>query len=79
MVTGWLDGNTVGEPDAPFTQFRLDVYCVRLLTLPGAITSITVALTLEDNVATAAPKGPLPAPVDVAVDNVLPLLAARTL
>ena len=71
-----MDGITVGEPEAPFTQFRSVVYCARLLTLPAAICSLMVVLTLDDKVATAEPKGPLPAPVDVAVARVLPLLVA---
>lgn len=72
-------GKTVGEPVAPLVQVRLVVYCERLLTLPTAIASLTVALTLDDKVATAAPKGPMPEPDEVAEDNVLPLLAAVTL
>lgn len=72
-------GITVAEPEAPLTQLKLVVYCARVLTLPTAICSLTVASTLEDKVATAPPKGPLPAPVDVADDRVLPLLVAITL
>lgn len=64
----------MGEPAKPFMQFKLVVYWFRLLTLPAAICSTTVAATLEDNVATALTNGPLPAPVEVADDNVLPLL-----
>ena len=67
LVIGWFAGNGVGEPLAPFTQFIFVVYCDRLLTLPVAICSMTVTATPEDSVATAATKGPLPAPVEVAV------------
>ena len=67
-------GTPVGEPAKPLVQFKLVVYWLRLLTLPAAICSTTVAATLEDNVATALQNGPLPAPVDVTDDNVLPLL-----
>ena len=76
---GWLLGITVGDPAALFTQVRLVVYCARLLTLPGAMTSFTMALTLEDKVATAAVKGPFVAPVEVEVDSTLLLPAEMTL
>ncbi len=76
LVTGWLEGNVVGEPAFPFVQFRFVVYCERLLTLPAAINSSTVMPTPEDMVATAAPNGPLPAPVELTDDKVLPLLVA---
>lgn len=71
-------GNTVGEPDAPFTQVRLVLYCNALLTLPAAISSKIVVATLDDKVATALPKGPLPAPVEVADASSALLLVART-
>ena len=76
MVTGWLEGKTVGEPAAPLVQFRFVVYCARVPTLPAAIFSLTVTPMPEDRVATAATKGPLPAPVDVAVVILAPLLVA---
>lgn len=76
MVIGWFVGMGVGEPDAPFTQFKFVVYCDRLLTLPAAIFSPMEMPTPEDNVATAAPNGPSPAPVDVAVEITVPLLVA---
>ena len=66
LVTGWLEGRTVGEPTAPLVQFRFVVYCARLPTLPAAIFSLTVTPMPEERVATAATKGPLPAPEDVA-------------
>ena len=72
-------GTTVGEPAAPLVQFRFVVYCVNLLILPAAICSTTVVTTPEDKVATALPKGPAPAPVDVAVASMLELLVARML
>lgn len=76
LVTGWLEGNVVGEPALPFVQFRFAVYCERLLMLPAAISSPTVMPTPEDMVATAAPKGPLPAPVELTDAKMLPLLVA---
>lgn len=72
-------GRAVDEPVAPLVQFKLLVYCARLLTLPAAICSLIVLLTLEERVATADPYGPLPAPVDVAVASVAPLLVALML
>ena len=69
-------GITVDDPDALFVQFKFDVYCARLLTLPAAIVSTTVVATPDDRVATAAPNGPPPAPVDVAVERTAALLVA---
>jgi len=69
-----LVGSTVGEPAAPLVQLRFVVYCVSLPMLPAAICSMTVVATPEDKVATAATKGPLPAPVDVAEVRMVPLL-----
>ena len=66
---GWLLGRGVGEPAAPFMQFKFVVYCEMLLTLPAAIFSLTVTPMPDDNVLTAAPNGPAPAPVDVAVES----------
>lgn len=74
-----MEGRTVGEAAKPLVQFKLVVYWLSVLTLPAAIFSITVVPTPEDKVATAAPNGPVPAPVDVAADNVVPLLVACTL
>ena len=77
VVTGWLEASVVGEPALPLVQFKFVVYCDRLLTLPAAIVSLTVIATPEDMVATAAPNGPLPAPVEVTEARVAPLLVAR--
>ncbi len=71
-----MEGNDVGEPAKPLVQFKLVVYCANLLTLPAAICSLTVMPTPEDSVATAAPNGPLAAPVEVAEDKTVPLLVA---
>ncbi len=60
-------------------QFKLVVYCANVLTLPAAICSVTVVPTPEDKVATAVPKGPTVAPVEVAVAKTAALLAALTL
>ena len=76
LVMGWFVGNGVGEPAAPFTQFKFVVYCNKLLTLPVAIFSLTVMPTPDDKVATAAPNGPRPAPDEVAVERAEPLLVA---
>ena len=78
-MIGWLLGTAVGEPAALLVQFKFVVYCARLLTLPAAIFSMTVVATPEDKVATAAPKGPAPAPVDVAEASTAALLVACTL
>ena len=76
LVTGWLEGSVVGEPALPFVQFRFVVYCAKLLTLPATISSPTVMPTPEDMVATAAPNGPFPAPVELTDVKMLPLLVA---
>ena len=71
-------GNGVGEPLAPFTQFKFVVYWESLLTLPAAMDSLTVVATPDDNVATAAPNGPRAAPVVVTEARVALLLVACT-
>lgn len=69
-------GSGVEDPAKPLTQFKFVVYCVKLLTLPAAIFSLIVMPTPEDSVATAAPNGPSPAPVEVAVESNVALLVA---
>ena len=69
-------GRGVGDPAEPLMQFIFVVYCDKLLTLPAAIVSLTVMPTPDDSVATAAPNGPSPAPVDVAVESSEALLVA---
>ena len=69
-------GIGVGDPPAPFTQFKFVVYCEILLTLPAAIFSLTVTPTPDDIVATAALNPLSPAPVEVAVERTVALLVA---